>query len=152
MRSVRDLRGAVAGALAATLGCAGRSPAGVERPAGSAWREEQGAATRLIHDAGARREPGDPVVLVVSESGASAGRDVIFAPDASPESALQRCQGAPGYVVLRARLSDARLSGGEVVEQSGLGAHETRCIQGALASIPLRGGLVGEQVIYVRLP
>jgi hypothetical protein len=101
-----------------------------------------------IEDAG----PRESVVLAVYESGASMGRDALFARDASPENALRRCWGTRGHVVIRARVTDTHLSPGDVVEQHGLADADVKCIRDALATVPLRGGMSTEQVIYVRLP
>lgn len=107
-------------------------------------------AAPLPKRAGAPRDAEAPVVLVVHESGTSGGRD-LFAPGASPESAVSHCGGGRGYVLLRAQLVDTRLVVGSPLEREGLSDGDVQCVREALGAVPLAGGRAGEQLVYVRL-
>lgn len=144
---------AIALALLSVLGCGcrttGGSPAaGAHVPAAS---PPANVAAPSPSATAPRGRGVDPVVLVVSEAGMSTGRDALFAADASPERTVSQCVGR-GHVVFRARLADRQLAIGDVLEQDRLSDAQTQCVREALASLRLRGGMIGEQVIYVRLP
>jgi hypothetical protein len=97
-----------------------------------------------------RDEPA--VVLVVYAEGTSMGRDALFAPKADPEGAVERCRISRGHAVFKAFVLDTQLRIRETIERVDLGEGETRCIADALATVPLRGGMQTDQVVYVRFP